>query len=107
LMQPAAERLARVLDPVPVAPLQFPVISNVEAAPCSDAAHVKALLVRQVVSPVRWQESVEALACLGCSTAVEVGPGRVLSGLVKRIAPQIHCTPAEDFDALRALAGPE
>jgi len=105
LMQPAAERLARVLDSVAVAPLQFPVITNVEATPCTDAERVKGLLVRQVVSPVRWQESVEALARLGCTTAVEVGPGRVLSGLVKRIVPQIRCTPAEDLDALRVVAG--
>jgi [acyl-carrier-protein] S-malonyltransferase len=105
LMQPVAERLERVLAAVPVAPLQFPVITNVEATPCSDADRVKGLLVRQVVSPVRWQESVEELARLGCTAAVEVGPGRVLSGLVKRIAPQIHCTAAEDLDALRVVAG--
>lgn len=105
LMQPAAERLERVLDSVAVAPLQFPVITNVEATPCTDANRVKGLLVRQVVSPVRWQESVEALARLGCTAAVEVGPGRVLSGLVKRIAPQIRCTPAEDLDAVQVVAG--
>ena len=104
LMQPAAERLERVLAPIPVAPLQFPVISNVEAT-SSAAERVKVLLVRQVVSPVRWQESVEELARLGCTAAIEVGPGRVLSGLVKRIAPQIRCTPAEDLDALRVVAG--
>ena len=105
LMTPAAERLQRVLDPIAVAPLQFPVITNVEATACSDASRVKALLVRQVVSPVRWQESIEELARLGCKAAVEVGPGRVLTGLVKRIAPQIRCTPAEDLDAVRAMAG--
>ena len=95
----------RVLASIPVTPLQFPVITNVEATPCTDADRVKALLVRQVVSPVRWQESVQELARLGCTTAVEVGPGRVLSGLVRRIAPQIHCTPAEDVTALRDVAG--
>ena len=105
LMRPAAERLERVLASIPVTPLQFPVITNVEATPCTDADRVKALLVRQVVSPVRWQESVQELARLGCTTAVEVGPGRVLSGLVRRIAPQIQCTPAEDVAALRDVAG--
>jgi [acyl-carrier-protein] S-malonyltransferase len=105
LMQPAAERLQRVLDPVAVAPLQFPVITNVEATACTDPSRVKGLLVRQVVSPVRWQECIEELARLGCTSAVEVGPGRVLTGLVRRIAPQIHCTPAEDLDAVRAMAG--
>ena len=87
LMQPAAQRLQRVLDPVAVAPLQFPVITNVEATACTDAGRVKGLLVRQVVNPVRWQACIEELARLGCTDAVEVGPGRVLTGLVKRIAP--------------------
>jgi [acyl-carrier-protein] S-malonyltransferase len=105
LMQPAAERLQGVLGPVAVAPLRCPVITNVDAAPCSEAGRVKELLVRQVVSPVRWQESMETLARLGCTAAIEVGPGRVLTGLVKRIAPQIRCTPAEDLDAVRAMAG--
>ena len=105
LMQPAADRLQRVLDPISVAPLQCPVITNVEATPCTDPGRVKELLVRQVVSPVRWQESVEELARLGCTAAIEVGPGRVLTGLVKRIAPQISCTPADDLDAVRAMAG--
>ena len=105
LMQPAADRLARVLDAVTVAPLQFPVISNVEATACSDAGRVKDLLVRQVVNPVRWEECVAELVRLGCTAAIEVGPGRVLSGLVKRIAPQMACTPADDLDAVRALAG--
>lgn len=105
LMQPAAERLRRALDAVSIAPLQCPIITNVEATSCSDAGRVKELLVRQVVSPVRWQESIEALARLGCTAAIEVGPGRVLTGLLRRIAPQIRCTPAEDLDAVRALAG--
>ena len=105
LMQPAAQRLQRVLDPVAVAPLQFPVITNVEATACTDAGRVKGLLVRQVVNPVRWQACIEELARLGCTDAVEVGPGRVLTGLVKRIAPQIRCTPAEELDAVRAVAG--
>jgi [acyl-carrier-protein] S-malonyltransferase len=105
LMQPAAERLQHVLDPVTVAPLQFPIISNVEATACRDASRVKQLLVRQVVSPVRWQESIEELARLGCTAAVEVGPGRVLTGMVKRITQQIRCTPAEDLEAVRAMAG--
>jgi [acyl-carrier-protein] S-malonyltransferase len=105
LMQPAADRLERVLAAVTVAPLQFPVITNVEAAACTDPERVKGLLVRQVVNPVRWEECVIELARLGCTAAIEVGPGRVLTGLVKRIAPQIACTPADDLEAVRALAG--
>jgi [acyl-carrier-protein] S-malonyltransferase len=56
-----------------------------------------------VASPVRWQEGVEELARLGCRAALEVGPGRVLSALVKRVAPEIRCAPADDLDAARAL----
>jgi [acyl-carrier-protein] S-malonyltransferase len=103
LMQPAAERLRRVLAPVAVSPLRLPVISNVEARPYPDAAAVKDLLVRQVVSPVRWEECVQELARLGCTSALEVGPGKVLCGLVKRIAPAIRCAAGDDLDAARAL----
>ncbi len=103
LMAPAAERLRQVLEPVQVAPLRCPVITNVEAQPCTDPSRVKDLLVRQVVSPVRWQESVEALFGLGCRAAVEVGPGRVLSGLVRRIAPEIRCVAGEDWQGLETL----
>ena len=104
LMKPAAERLREVLVPLALSPLQCPIISNVEAAPCSDASRVKDLLVRQLVSPVRWQECVEALARAGCTAALEVGPGRVLRGLVKRIAPTIRCAAGDELDAVRALA---
>lgn len=104
LMTPAADRLRQVLDPVIVSPLACPVITNVEARPNSDAGRVKDLLVRQVVSPVRWQESVEALAGLGCRAAIEVGPGRVLSGLVRRITRDIRCVCGDDFEALRTLS---
>jgi len=103
LMAPAAERLRSVLDSVPVSALRVPVISNVEARAYPDSAAVKDLLVRQVVSPVRWHECVTELARRGCAAALEVGPGKVLSGLVKRIAPTIRCIVGDDFDAARAL----
>jgi len=105
LMQPAADRLRAVLEPVPVSPLRCPVISNVEARANSDPARVKELLVRQVVSPVRWQDCVQALLEAGCGVALEVGPGAVLSGLVKRIAPGIRCASGADPAAVRALVG--
>ena len=105
LMKPAAERLRRVLEPVPVAPPQCPVITNVEAQPCTDPGRVKDLLVRQVINPVRWQECVETLVRLGCTAAVEVGPGRVLSGLVRRITRDFRCVPGEDLDEVRQLVG--
>ncbi|MFQ5665893.1 MAG: ACP S-malonyltransferase [Candidatus Binatia bacterium] len=105
LMGPAAERLRQVLEPVPVAPLQCSVISNVEATAYRGPARVKELLVRQVVHPVRWQESVEELQRQGCVAALEVGPGRALTGLVKRIAPHMQCAPAEDLETVRHMLG--
>lgn len=103
LMAPAADRLRRVLEPIAVAPLQCPVITNVEAVACRDPGRVKELLVQQVVHPVRWQECVEELSRLGCTAGIEVGPGRVLAGLVKRTAPHITCAAGEDIDAACAL----
>lgn len=103
LMQPAALRLATALEPLAIREPTCPVISNVDARPYAGAGAVKELLVRQVTSPVRWQESVEELDRHGCRRAIEVGPGRVLSGLVKRIAPGIRCISGEDLDAVRKL----
>jgi [acyl-carrier-protein] S-malonyltransferase len=85
LMQPAATRLAGVLAQVAVADPQVPVISNVEALPNLDGNRVKELLVAQVCAPVRWDESVQKMAALGVTHYIEIGPGKVLSGLVKRI----------------------
>ena len=85
LMAPAAEGLRDVLGDVAVGPLRMGVVTNVEAAPNADPGRVKALLAEQVVAAVRWEESVRALAGLGCQRVVELGPGRVLSGLVRRI----------------------
>jgi [acyl-carrier-protein] S-malonyltransferase len=105
LMQPAADRLATVLAEIDLAPLACPVISNVEASAYDDVARTKDLLVRQVTHPVRWEESVQALAASGCTLAIEVGPGKVLAGLVKRIAPSLRCLAGEDPEALRAEFG--
>lgn len=101
LMQPAAERLQQVLAPLALGPLAFPVVSNVEACANSDSGRVKDLLVTQVTAPVRWEESIRAIADSGCTLAIEVGPGKVLTGLVKRIAPEIRCLAGHDIDALR------
>lgn len=97
LMEPAARRLAAVLADVPVAAPHFPVIANVTAAPYPGADSVRDLLVRQVTSPVRWQDCVVALERLGCNLALEAGPGSVLSGLVRRIAKGMRCLPAADI----------
>jgi len=89
LMAPAAEKLRQELERVKVAPLGVPVVANVTAEPNTDAARVKELLFEQVTGSVRWEESVQKLVSMGVDEAFEVGPGTVLAGLCKRIAPTI------------------
>ncbi len=89
LMAPAAERLRAELERVVVGPMRGPVVANVSAEPNADAGKVKELLYRQVTGSVRWEESVHALVKRGVTEAYEVGPGNVLRGLVRRIAPSI------------------
>jgi [acyl-carrier-protein] S-malonyltransferase len=85
LMEPAAEKLAGELGRVHFADSRIPVVTNVEARPNSDGSRTPELLRRQVTAPVRFTESVQCLADLGVTRLLEVGPGRVLSGLVARI----------------------
>jgi [acyl-carrier-protein] S-malonyltransferase len=101
LMRPAAEGLSRVLNDVVVGPLAMGVISNVAAEVNLDADRVKPLLVAQAVEPVRWEESVRKLAALGCTKAWEIGPGKVLKGLMKRITPELE---VENFETPQDLA---
>ncbi|TPV92335.1 MAG: ACP S-malonyltransferase [Myxococcales bacterium FL481] len=89
LMQPAADRLAQALDPIEIGTMRAAVISNVDAAPNRDPARVKSLLTQQVTSKVRWEESVRQALAMGYNRACEVGHGRVLAGLVKRITSEI------------------
>ncbi len=103
LMVPAGERLAAVLAGVDVADMTAPVISNVEGKPNSDKGRVKELLVRQVSAPVLWDASVQEMVALGVTSVVEIGPGKVLSGLVKRITKEISSSNVEDLAGLKAL----
>ena len=84
LMQPAADRLAPELQAAPFADPAVPVVSNVDAAAVTTASAARDALMRQVTQPVRWSETLALLAAQGVDVFVEVGPGRVLSGLVKR-----------------------
>ena len=103
LMVPAGERLADVLAGVEVLPLSVPVVTNVEASPNSDAERVKDLLVTQVSSPVRWEESVGTMVDLGVDRFIELGPGKVLGGLIKRIAKGAAVQNLENPSGLGAL----
>ena len=89
LMKPAAEGLKRILNDVTIHPFTVGVIGNVNADVNLDPAQIKLLLAEQAMKPVRWEESVQRLENLGVSKMLEVGPGRVLKGLVKRISPKI------------------
>jgi [acyl-carrier-protein] S-malonyltransferase len=85
LMKPADEALARALEGVPLAAPRVPVWSNVDARPHTDPAEIRALLVRQVVAPVRWEDTLRGLFAAGADRFYEIGPGRVLAGLLKRV----------------------
>lgn len=102
LMQPAAERLAKEFDGVVWNNLSVPLINNAEATALRTAEAVRASLVRQLPSPVRWEESIKAMAQLGVTIFVEVGPGTVLSGLIKRILPGAQTLNVSDPKSLEA-----
>ena len=105
LMQKAAERLSDTLDGVQLHPLTVPVVSNVEAKPNADAGRVKQLLVEQVCSPVLWDASVQQMVAAGVDNFVEIGPGKVLAGLVKRIEKQAATFNVQDAAGGKAMAG--
>ena len=100
LMRPAAEVVRAALEAIEVSTLAFPVVANVDAKPRTAPADVKDALVRQVDAPVRWQASVEAMAHAGVTHALEIGPGKVLQGLVKRIAKEIKLYGVSDLASL-------
>ncbi len=101
LMQPAADRLAVVLDTVTVHDMNMPVIANADAAPNSDKDRVKPLLVTQVCSPVLWEQSVNTMSTLGVTNYIELGPGKVLCGLVKRINKEAVLANVEDVAGIK------
>jgi [acyl-carrier-protein] S-malonyltransferase len=103
LMAPAGERLSEVLRGIDVLPLQIPVVTNVEAIPNSDRERVKKLLVEQLSSPVLWDASVREMAVRGVNRFLEIGPGKVLSGLVKRINKDVRTGNVEDVAGIKAI----
>jgi [acyl-carrier-protein] S-malonyltransferase len=100
LMAPAARVLASELDRVSVSPLAFPVVANVDAQPNTDGARVKDLLVRQVDGPVRWEATIRVMASEGVTHILEIGPGRVLAGLIKRISKELKVLSVGDAGSL-------
>ncbi len=95
IMHPADERLAEVLADVPLRKPNIPVVSNVDAQPHDDPEEIRELLIKQVVQPVRWEDSMRYLLAEGCDEFYEVGPGRVLRGLLRRVDRKIACQSVE------------
>lgn len=104
LMKPAAERLERVLADTSFADLNVPLVTNVDTAIIASGDMARAALIRQVVSPVRWSETIKQLLDEGVRRFVELGPGKVLSGLVKRMQPDAQILNVEDAASLEATA---
>lgn len=107
LMRPAAERLAERLERVALAKPRYTYVSAVDAEAHQDPADIRRLLVRQLSSPVRWRETVRALEGRGIGQLIECGPGRVLTGLNRRIAsrPDLTCLAIEDVASIDAALG--
>jgi len=105
LMKPAADGLAKALESVTMHSPTAQVIANVTADINADPLLVKELLIQQVTAPVRWEESMQKLHSLGCSATIEVGPGKVLAGLLKRIVPDLACVSVSDPTTLAEARG--
>jgi [acyl-carrier-protein] S-malonyltransferase len=100
LMKPAATALAAALDKVDVKPLAFPVVANVDARPNTEPGRVKDLLIRQVDGAVRWEQAVRLMHLEGITHAIEIGPGKVLAGLGRRIAKEMKILSVGDVASL-------
>ncbi|WP_428938504.1 ACP S-malonyltransferase [Fontivita pretiosa] len=101
LMQPAAQRMAGELEKVALAPPHTTVYANVTARPHTDAASIRRLLVEQIVKPVRWEQTMQELISHGEAQWIELAPGRVLSGLLKKINRRIQIQALSTADAVQ------
>ena len=105
LMRPAAEKLAEYLKSVTILTPQIPVIHNADVVSYQHAEQIKDALVRQLYSPVRWVEMVQAIHALGITNAAECGPGKVLAGLTKRIVAELPCAALTSNEAIAEFIG--
>jgi [acyl-carrier-protein] S-malonyltransferase len=104
LMKPAGTRLEKALEEISIKDLNLPVVTNVEAEINTSKEKVKALLVAQVSSPVRWEESMRRMIEEGVEQVLEIGPGKVLSGLMKRIDSTVGTGNLEDLQTLKKIS---
>jgi [acyl-carrier-protein] S-malonyltransferase len=96
--------LEKTLEGIPIGDLKVPVVTNVEAEFNRSKERVKGLLVAQVSSPVRWEESIRRMTEDGIEQVLEIGPGKVLSGLMKRINPNVEIKNLEDLQTLKKIS---
>jgi [acyl-carrier-protein] S-malonyltransferase len=104
LMKPAAERLYDVLQDIPVYDIGIPVISNADAEPYPSKEEIKNILVKQVDHPVRWEESMREIIKRGIKNVIEIGPGKVLTGLMRRITKDVKTINLENAEDLKELS---
>ena len=105
LMRPAQDRLETDLRQTTFSPLRIPLVTNVDAAVITSGDEAREALIRQVSLPVRWEESMRELIEQGVGTFVEVGAGRVLSGVLRQIERSVHCFNVEDPKSLATALG--
>lgn len=106
LMQPAVDRMSEIIATISFRDPTVPIIANATAQPLTTAAEVKAELITQLCNCVQWQRSIEYMIANGVSTFVEIGPGKILSGLIKRISKEVDTLNVGDVEAIRRLANP-
>ncbi len=106
LMGEASKKLADLLERLEFKDTSIPIVNNADAAVLTGADDIKTSLVKQLISPLMWEDSIRKIVEIGIDTFVEAGPGKVLSGLVKRIEPSVKILNVEDSDSLeKALSG--
>ena len=103
LMLPAAKKMAEALKEVSFSNFRLPIISNVTAVKTKESNEIKNLLIKQIESPVRWRESVVYMVKNGVTKFIEIGPGKVLSGLIKRIDRNVDIISVNDLEDLKNI----
>lgn len=103
LMKPAAERLSAKLEAITLSPPIFPVINNIDATPYKDIASIRNGLIKQLYSPVQWVRSIQYFIQNGIQTIIECGPGKILTGLNKRINKNLDLLPTDTLDHLNHI----
>lgn len=105
MMQPAAARLAQDMERVPLNDLRIPIVNNAAAKFLRTAGELRPSLIKQISSPLFWEDSITAMAADGCDTFIEIGPGKVLTGLVKRIVKDAKVMNVEDRKSMSIALG--